>query len=77
MTTYFIGMQFVGWLIALLMLHGFAFIKFCERAVKDESLEDKIRMGAESIIGEYNSRNLGGRIALILYYSVKMLTGRN
>jgi len=74
MTTYTIGMLFVGWTIALLMILGFIFIKACESLANNPKSNDSIRMGADAIIQDYNSRNLGGRIALILYYAVKILT---
>jgi len=72
---YTIGITFVGWLIALLLLHGFSIIKSAESILKNETYSDESRMGAELIIEQYNNKNLGDRVIFLLTMSVAMLTG--
>ncbi|AYP68311.1 hypothetical protein PQE75_gp168 [Bacillus phage vB_BcoS-136] len=77
MITYQIGISFVGWFVVALMIVGFGFVKACEGFVNNPDTDDDVRMGAEAIIQDYNSRNIGGRIALIFSLALKMLIGGN
>jgi hypothetical protein len=76
MITYSLGMIFVGWLIAILMLLGFLFIKQCEKIVNNPELfPDSDVMACDAIIEEYNSRDLKGRVKFLFQINAILFSG--
>lgn len=69
---YTIGMSFISWMIAILMLLGFSFLKFAEADAKSENSDTQ--ENANHFIDEYNSRNFAGRVVFTLVYGTKMMS---
>lgn len=69
---YTIGMSFISWLIAVLMLLGFSFLKFAEMDAKSESSETQ--ENSNNLIDDYNSRSFAGRVVFTLVYGTKMMS---
>jgi hypothetical protein len=69
---YTIGMSFISWLMAMLMLMGFSFLKFVEADARNENSDTQDN--SNHFIDDYNGRNFAGRVVFTLVYGTKMMS---
>lgn len=72
MNTYLIGMNFVGWLIVILMGIGILAIKRCEEIANNPDEDDTARLNAEAIVNDYNSKNFGGKLRFLFQLTINL-----
>lgn len=74
--TYIIGMNFISWMLAIMMSLGFLYLKICEREINNPNsrTDDITRDAMQIIVDDYNSRSWSGRVVFILWYGAVWLS---
>lgn len=76
MTTYMIGMSALSWIIAILMILGFVFIKLSEfmSNTDSEDVTDLEKTTVDFILNDYYSRDFSGKVVFLLLFGAKFMS---